>query len=68
RRHGWKGMAGTLGAASVGYQVINVVSGKVEPFLPGAEKILQPTFAIGEVVAQQTQAIIEGEETLRMQN
>ncbi|MDU8432982.1 DUF2235 domain-containing protein [Pseudomonas syringae pv. actinidifoliorum] len=68
RRHGWKGMAGTLGAASVGYQVINVVSGKVEPFLPGAEKILQPTFAIGEVVAQQTQAIIEAEENLRMQN
>ncbi|WP_226478242.1 DUF2235 domain-containing protein [Pseudomonas sp. MWU16-30323] len=68
RRHGWKGMAGTLGAASVGYQVINVVSGKVEPFLPGAEKILQPTFAIGEVVAQQTQALIEAEESLRMQN
>ncbi|CAK9890003.1 DUF2235 domain-containing protein [Pseudomonas fluorescens] len=68
RRHGWKGLAGTLGAASVGYQVINVVSGKVEPFLPGAEKVLQPTFAIGEVVAQQTQAIIEGEEALRMQS
>ncbi|WP_294736533.1 DUF2235 domain-containing protein [uncultured Pseudomonas sp.] len=68
RRYGWKGMAGTLGAASVGYQVINVVSGKVEPFLPGAEKVLQPTFAIGEVVAQQTQAIIEEEDALRMQN
>ncbi|NWD27310.1 DUF2235 domain-containing protein [Pseudomonas yamanorum] len=68
RRYGWKGMAGTLGAASVGYQVINVVSGKVEPFLPGAEKVLQPTFAIGEVVAQQTQAIIKEEEALRMQN
>ena len=68
RRHGWKGLAGTLAGASVGYQVIDVVSGKVEPFLPGAEKILQPTFAIGEVVAQQTQAIIKGEEALRRQN
>ena len=68
RRHGWKGAAGTLGAAAVGYQVINTVSGEVEPFLPGAEKILQPTLAVGEVVAQQKQAIIEGEEALRMQN
>jgi hypothetical protein len=68
RRHGWKGAVGTLGAAAVGYQVINTVSGEVEPFLPGAEKILQPTLAVGEVVAQQKQAIIEGEEALRMQN
>ena len=38
------------------------------PSLQGAEKILHPPFAIGEVVAQQTQAIIEGEEALRRQN
>ena len=67
RRYGWKGAAGTLGAASVGYQVINVVTGKVEPFLPGAEQTLQPTFAIGQVVAQQKQAIIKAEDALRMQ-
>ena len=68
RRDGWKGAAGTFGAASVGYKVINAVSGEVEPFLPGAEKILQPTFAIGEVVAQQREAIIEAEDALRMQS
>lgn len=67
RRHGVKGLAGTFGAASVGYQVINAVSGKVEPFLPEAAKVLQPTFAIGAVVAEQKQSIIEGEEALRMQ-
>jgi hypothetical protein len=68
RRHGWKGAAGTLGAASLGYQVINTISGKVEPFLPGAEQILQPTLAIGQVVAQQRQAIVEAEDALRMQS
>lgn len=67
-RQGFKGLAGTLGVAAVGYKVINTVSGKVEPFVPGADKVLQPTLAIGEVVAQQKQAIIEGEEALRMQS
>ncbi|WP_445261591.1 T6SS phospholipase effector Tle1-like catalytic domain-containing protein [Pseudomonas sp. RL_105y_Pfl2_101] len=68
RRDGWKGAAGTFGAASVGYKVINVVGNKVEPFLPGAEQILQPTFAIGEVVAQQREAILKTEDELRMQS
>ncbi|WP_449104514.1 T6SS phospholipase effector Tle1-like catalytic domain-containing protein [Pseudomonas mohnii] len=68
RRYGLKGFAGTLGAASVGYQVINAVSGQVEPFLPGAEDILQPTFAIGQVVAQQKQALIKAEDALRMKS
>ena len=69
RRNGWAGLAGTLGAASVGYQVINVVSGAVVPFEPGAEQgILQPTFAIGEVVAQQAKIILQAEQALRMQS
>ncbi len=67
RRHGWKGLAGTLGAASIGYEVVNTVSDEKVPFLPGAEKILQPTRAIGQVVAKQRQAMLAAEEALRMQ-
>jgi hypothetical protein len=66
RRDGWKGLAGTLGAASVGYKVINAVTGQVEPFLPEAQQLLQSTFAIGQVVAQQQQAVIKAEDALRM--
>jgi hypothetical protein len=51
----------------VGYKVINVVGDKVEPFLPGAEQLLQPTFEIGAVVAQQREVIIKAEDELRMQ-
>ncbi|MNF46173.1 hypothetical protein D3C84_273280 [compost metagenome] len=68
RRRGWRGVAGTLGAAKLGYEVINRATGEVEPFQPGAEQILQPTFAIGEVVAQQTRALAAAEDALRMQN
>jgi hypothetical protein len=67
RKQGWKGLAGTLAAGTVGYQVINVVSGEVVPFVPGAEAILQPTRAIGEVVAQQGKAMFAAEEELRKQ-
>ncbi|BAU74186.1 T6SS phospholipase effector Tle1-like catalytic domain-containing protein [Metapseudomonas furukawaii] len=67
RKHGWTGLAGTLAAGSIGYQVINTVSGKPVPFLPGAEKILQPTRAIGQVVAEQRQALLAAEEEQRMQ-
>jgi hypothetical protein len=66
-RDGWKGAAGTFGAASVGYKVINVVGDKVEPFLSGAEQLLQPTFEIGAVVVQQREVIIKAEDELRMQ-
>ncbi|MNN98050.1 hypothetical protein D3C81_2173460 [compost metagenome] len=55
-------------AASVGYQVINADTGEVEPFLPGAEQILKSTLAIGQVVAQQKQAIVKAEDALRMEN
>ncbi|POF41284.1 hypothetical protein B0D71_13755 [Pseudomonas laurylsulfativorans] len=68
RRYGGKAFAGTMVAASVGYQVINAATGEVEPFLPGAEQILKSTLAIGQVVAQQKQAIIKAEDALRMEN
>lgn len=68
RRYGGKAFTGTMVAASVGYQVINAATGEVEPFLPGAEQILKSTLAIGQVVAQQKQAIIKAEDALRMEN
>ncbi|KRB04698.1 hypothetical protein ASD91_23445 [Pseudomonas sp. Root68] len=67
RRYGGKAFAGTMVAASVGYQVINAATGEVEPFLPGAEQILKSTLAIGQVVAQQKQAIVKAEDALRME-
>ncbi|KJH79117.1 hypothetical protein UG46_27475, partial [Pseudomonas fluorescens] len=51
------GLAAGMGAATIGYQVIDKVSGAVVPFLPGAEKILQPTRHIGEVVIEQKKQI-----------
>lgn len=42
RREDWKSVAGTLGAAAVGYEVINAVTGEVVPFLPEAPAMLQP--------------------------
>ncbi|MCO7568224.1 DUF2235 domain-containing protein [Pseudomonas sp. S 311-6] len=67
RKQGWKGLAGTLGAATIGYQVIDAVSGETVPFVPGAQTILQPTHAIGQVVAQQGKALFDAEQALRMQ-
>ena len=68
QRHGWKGAAGMLGAGAVSYEVINALTGEVVPFLPGAEQLLQPTFALGEVVAKQRWLLIREEEDLRKQN
>lgn len=68
RRHGWMGLAGTLGAASIGYEVVNRGTDLVVPFLPGAAELLKPTNAIGEVVVQQRQAMQAAEDELRMQN
>lgn len=67
RKQGWKGVAGTLAAGAIGYQVINAVSGEMVPFVPGAEAILQPTHGIGQVVAQQGKAMFAAEEALRKQ-
>ncbi|HEF4762082.1 TPA: DUF2235 domain-containing protein [Pseudomonas putida] len=68
RRYEGKAYTGTLVAAAVGYQVINAATGEVEPFLPNAEDILKSTVSIGQVVAQQRQAIIKAEDALRMEN
>ena len=54
---GLGGLAGGIGAATIGYQVIDKATGLAMPFLPGAEKLLQPTRHIGQVVAEQKRQI-----------
>ena len=51
------GLAGGIAAAAIGYQVIDKATGLAIPFLPGAEKLLQPTRHIGEVAAEQKRQI-----------
>ncbi|WP_434648870.1 T6SS phospholipase effector Tle1-like catalytic domain-containing protein [Pseudomonas sp. D1-2] len=60
------GVAAGMGAATIGYQVIDQVSGAVVPFLPGAEKILQPTRHIGEVVIEQKKQIAQDDYLQRL--
>lgn len=60
------GLVAGIGAASIGYQVIDKATGLVVPFLPGAEKILQPTGQIGQVVAEQTRQIAGDDYLQRM--
>jgi hypothetical protein len=64
-QRGSRGLLGSLAAAKVGYEVINLATGEVEPFLPGAEQVLKPTYAIGEVVAQQRAEALLADEALR---
>ena len=54
---GWAGLRGGLGAASIGYKVFDKATGLTLPFLPGAEKSLQPTRHIGQVAAEQKRQI-----------
>ena len=54
---GFGGLAGGIGAATIGYKVIDKATGLAMPFLPGAEKLLQPTSHIGQVVAEQKRQI-----------
>jgi hypothetical protein len=61
------GLAAGIGAASIGYQVIDKARGVVVPFLPGAEKILQPTRHIGQVATEQKRLIAEDDYLQRIQ-
>lgn len=54
---GLGGLAGGIGVATLGYQVIDKATGLVLPFLPGAGKVLQPTGHIGQVVTEQKRHI-----------
>jgi len=53
------GLAAGIGAATIGYQVIDKATGLAVPFLPGAEELLKPTGNIGQVVAEQKRQIVQ---------
>jgi hypothetical protein len=61
------GIAAGLTAAGVAYEVIDLATGMVVPFLPGAAELLKPTDRIGEVVAQQKRQIAQDDYAARMQ-
>ena len=56
---GLGGLAAGIGGATIGYQVIDKVRGVVVPFLPDAEKVLQPTTHIGQVAGELKQQIVQ---------
>lgn len=51
------GLAAGIGAATIGYQVIDKATGLVVPFLPGAEQLLQPSSHVGQVASEQKHQI-----------
>ncbi|MGU9856858.1 T6SS phospholipase effector Tle1-like catalytic domain-containing protein, partial [Pseudomonas sp. LF245] len=56
---GLGGLAAGIGGATIGYQVIDKARGVVVPFLPDAEKVLQPTTHIGQVAGELKQQIVQ---------
>ncbi|MBZ9667140.1 DUF2235 domain-containing protein [Pseudomonas sp. LMG 31766] len=61
------GVLGGLAAAGVAYEVIDLATGAVVPFLPGADELLKPTYDIGTVVAQQKREMALEDYAERMQ-
>ena len=61
------GLAAGIGAATIGYQVIDKAGGMVLPFLPGAEQLLQPTSQVGRVAAEQKRQIEQDDFAQRME-
>lgn len=49
------------------YEVIDLATGAVVPFLPGADELLKPTYDIGTVVAQQKREMALEDYAERMQ-
>lgn len=49
------GLAGTIGILSLEYQVVDVATGLAIPFMPNAEKLLQPTTDPSNVIASTRQ-------------
>ncbi|EGH68813.1 hypothetical protein PSYAC_28807, partial [Pseudomonas syringae pv. actinidiae str. M302091] len=56
-----------MGAATIGYQVIDKASGMALPFLPGAEQLLQPTSHVGQVAAELKRQIEQDDFARRME-
>ncbi|WP_339505524.1 T6SS phospholipase effector Tle1-like catalytic domain-containing protein [Pseudomonas sp. RL_105y_Pfl2_101] len=61
------GLTAGMGAATIGYRVVDKATGAVVPFLPGAEEILQPTRHIGQVVTEQKKQIALDDYLQRME-
>jgi hypothetical protein len=61
------GLATGMGAATIGYQVIDKATGMVVPFLPGAEQLLQPTGQVGQLVVEQKRQIEQDDFAQRME-
>ncbi|MDU8433016.1 DUF2235 domain-containing protein [Pseudomonas syringae pv. actinidifoliorum] len=61
------GLAAGMGAATIGYQVIDKASGMALPFLPGAEQLLQPTSHVGQVAAELKRQIEQDDFARRME-
>lgn len=64
---GLTGVLAGLAAAGVAYEVIDLATGAVVPFLPGALELLQPTDKIGEVAMQQKRQMALEDYAERMQ-
>ncbi|MCY1442857.1 hypothetical protein D9M71_592450 [compost metagenome] len=64
---GISGAIAGLGIASIPYEIIDLATGLVVPFLPGADELLKPTDKIGEVVAQQKRQMALEDYAQRMQ-
>ncbi|WP_323868491.1 T6SS phospholipase effector Tle1-like catalytic domain-containing protein [Xenorhabdus szentirmaii] len=45
-----EGIAGTIGVLSIEYQVVDIATGATIPFMPDAEKLLQPTTDAAELL------------------
>lgn len=65
RLDNWRGFVDKLPDGAIGYKVIDLDTGEVEPFLPGAAQSLQPTHRVGVVVAQQRQMVVAAEDAQR---
>jgi hypothetical protein len=61
------GLTGGIAAATIGYQVIDKLTGYAVPFLPGAEQLLQATTDIGKVAAEQKQQMALADHLQRME-
>ncbi|MCO7568313.1 DUF2235 domain-containing protein, partial [Pseudomonas mosselii] len=64
---GITGVVAGLAAAGVAYEVIDLATGALVPFLPGAAELLEPTDKIGEVVAEQKRQMAQEDYAQRMQ-
>lgn len=56
------GIAGTIGVLSLEYQVVDIATGLAIPFMPEAEKLLQPTTDPSDVIASTRQLAQQNQE------